>query len=518
MIAWGIESLIATAALLLAVLVIRRPVRRAFGPELAYALWAIPALRMMLPPLPEAWRLSALPPLPAAEAVTIYLGQPVATLPPIATAGGIGWLEAGLALWLVGAAVFLTWHIARYFRFRHRVLRNGMAVDRIGSITVVESVAASGPLAFGVIDRVVVLPRDFAMRYDANERALALAHELGHHARGDLIANWVALAILALHWCNPLAWYAFRAFRADQEMANDARVLAGRSLAERHAYACAVVKSAHGGAISLACHLHSVNDLKGRLKMLASHRRSRRHAGLGTAAVAMLALAGLGLTASGTHAAQAVREEVVQATGVDLAALEPVEPLPLALPAASAKRDRRVTIVTNGRTTTYSGDAADAYIAANPVPMPPVPPVPPMPALPALAPMPPVPPMPPLPPEAAWPSAGQASVRSADCPPDDGPPSVIRAERGGRRVTIVCNDRIERLAKRAAERAARASERAVEAAKMARHAQASAVQGLRRVRASLATARTLPAGARADSLMAIDESIAGLEDDLRATR
>ena len=93
----------------------------------------------------------------------------------------------------------------------------------------IETDAATGPLAFGVLAHYVAFPRDFAERYDAAERELALAHELGHHARGDLLANWAALVVLALHWFNPLAWRAFRAFRADQEMANDARVLAGRA-------------------------------------------------------------------------------------------------------------------------------------------------------------------------------------------------------------------------------------------------------------------------------------------------
>ena len=62
-----------------------------------------------------------------------------------------------------------------------------------GGVRLIETSAASGPLAFGIWRRYVAFPRDFAERYDADERNLALPHELGHHARGDLIANWVAL-------------------------------------------------------------------------------------------------------------------------------------------------------------------------------------------------------------------------------------------------------------------------------------------------------------------------------------
>jgi hypothetical protein len=129
----------------------------------------------------------------------------------------------------------------------------------------------------------------------------------------------VALFVLAIHWFNPVAWKAFRAFRADQEMACDALVLAGREAALRHAYGRAIVKSAHGGAVSAACHLHTINELKGRLRMLSKTRKSSpiRFAG-GVIGVGALSLAALGLTASGTQAAETIKYNVEAATGIAL--------------------------------------------------------------------------------------------------------------------------------------------------------------------------------------------------------
>ena len=180
-------------------------------------------------------------------------------------------------LWVVGRGGVSRCGIRlAHARFCRRMLGEcGASGGSRGGVHVIETDAARGPLAFGIWRRYVAFPRDFTDRYDADERDLALAHELGHHARGDLIANWVALVVLALHWFNPVAWRAFRAFRADQEMANDARVLAGRDADLRHAYACAIVKAAHGGAVSAACHLHTIDDLKGRLRMLSTTRKSR---------------------------------------------------------------------------------------------------------------------------------------------------------------------------------------------------------------------------------------------------
>ena len=40
-----VEAILASALLMAAVLAVRVPVRRAFGPQMAYALWAIPVAR-----------------------------------------------------------------------------------------------------------------------------------------------------------------------------------------------------------------------------------------------------------------------------------------------------------------------------------------------------------------------------------------------------------------------------------------------------------------------------------------
>ncbi|MCG6119042.1 MAG: M56 family metallopeptidase, partial [Blastomonas sp.] len=48
---WLAETLIVTAALMALVLVLRHPVARWFGAEIAYLLWAIPLARLFMPPI-----------------------------------------------------------------------------------------------------------------------------------------------------------------------------------------------------------------------------------------------------------------------------------------------------------------------------------------------------------------------------------------------------------------------------------------------------------------------------------
>jgi hypothetical protein len=406
-------------------------------------------------------------------------------------------------LWGAGATAFLVWHAVRHWRFCRRMIDSGTRTERAGAIDVIETEAASGPLAFGIFRRYVAFPRDFAERYDDDERALALAHELGHHQRGDLIANWIALGVLALHWFNPLAWRAFRAFRADQEMANDARVLAGRSAIDRHTYACAIVKAAHGGAVSAACHLHTIQDLKGRLRMLNLGPRSRARIALGGTAVGALMIAGLVGTASGTVAAKTVRAGVEKATGIDIAALDvslvspqtapPAPPADADLPPppppppgadlpgpadGKVKRDRVkiVRVDRDGKPMTWDWSDKDG----------------------------------------SWSKRGWAKdmlkdvpdVRSASCAgKGDENATVIKTAEGRKQVMIICTDRIERLSQRAAEEAVRAKD-------IQRTAYTQALDGLRRARDRIAGDQSMSSEKRSEALDGIDDAIRDWQDDM----
>lgn len=484
MIGWLIEALVASTALMLLVLLLRAPVRRAFGPDIAYALWTLPVLRLAMPPLPAGWREAAAAPIGAAsETITVYVTAPLAT----AAAPDAFPMAAVLALlWIAGSIAFLLWHGIAHVRFCRRLLDRQVRGSEIdGGIRLIETEAASGPLAFGVLRKYVAFPRDFVERYDQDERDLALAHELGHHARGDLIANWIALGVLALHWFNPVAWRAFRAFRADQEIANDARVLAGLSATARHTYACAIVKSAHGpkwgGPVSAACHLHTIHDLKGRLKMLTTTKTSRTRLLSGVAAIAVLTLAGLGVTASGTQAAETVRLKMENATGVKLAGFAapqaelPAPPAPPAPPTVgegdrdiatttttgpdgkTVKRTRIVIRDKDGKVRTETIDR-DSTLADIP------------------------------------------EISEKVCSGEPAKAMVVNEVKDGKRRIIICSNRIEKAAADGAAMAANSI--AVQ-----KNAMQAALSGLQSARAGIAGNKDMSEAQRAEALKGIDEAI-----------
>lgn len=525
---WIVETFVATTLLMLLVLAIRGPVRKAFGAYMAYALWSIPVIRMLLPPLPGDWQLTRLvtpftreadvpgivtgvmnpAKLPAGidqNAVTIIeLGgdHSAALVAPTHVAGGPSLLILLIGLWVIGALAFLAYHLIAHRRHCARLLK-AARIDRTvaeGKVRVIETDAAHGPLAFGVFRKYVAFPRDFSERYDELERDLALAHELGHHVRGDLIANWVALIVLALHWFNPVAWKAFRAFRADQEMACDALVLAGRAQALRHAYGRAIVKSAHGGAVSAACHLHTINEVKGRLRMLSkTGNLSPRRLATGLVGVSALSLAALGLTASGTQAAETLTKKVEAVTGVNLIGQDvpapPAPPAPAAAPRAPGAPEapevgehsekRVIRIVTNDGADGQPGKGkrvskiitvhSDGTRTETEMP------------------------------DVDKILADMPQVRDGKCGGSGKDATVEHRSEGGRKVMIICTDRIEKITVDATRMAERGKLMGLEGALM----------GLRHARRTIELQSSLGATERLAALKGIDEAIHEIEKEKR---
>lgn len=192
---------LAAAVAILLVLAVRPAVRRTFGPEVAYGLWAIP---------------------PAAGLATLLPARVAQDVPP-ALGGAPGLTEALLTLWLAGVILAVLWLAVLQMRFL-RIARAGQ----------------TGPAVIGVIAPRLVMPRDHGVLSD-EERALVRAYEREHIVRGDPRANALLAAVQCLCWFNPLVHLAAGFIRLDQELACDAAVIRRRGVAKA-AYARALLK------------------------------------------------------------------------------------------------------------------------------------------------------------------------------------------------------------------------------------------------------------------------------------
>jgi len=275
MIGWAVSAALAVSIMILLVLTLRQPVARLFGARAAYALWAAPLIRALMPPLPES--AVAIP----AKAV---LGGASYELVVTRVAESSTWWWPGvlIALWLGGAAIYLVVQLFRHHRFVVAAMRHGRALHIDGvNYDVVASPAVHGPVATGLIHPLILVPVNFAERFSPEQQRLALLHEQLHHRRGDIWASAAALVVTALLWFNPLAHLALGAFRRDMEAACDARVLADAGAGSAPAYAETILRCAASPVPRSLCALTAMDELKGRLTMLNSTPGpARRLAGL----------------------------------------------------------------------------------------------------------------------------------------------------------------------------------------------------------------------------------------------
>ncbi|WP_019832496.1 M56 family metallopeptidase [Sphingomonas sp. PR090111-T3T-6A] len=331
---WTLQTLIATTLLALLVLALRKPAAVAFGPRVAYWLWALPALRFLMPSLP-GWRTLYVPVwhvapghsvvglvdpasavrLATPPSVPLPPSAPLPPLPPAVVPHHIPFTEMLMVLWLGGAALWFGWQMLRYLGFLRHAMRSAVLLTRECGVDILITEQVDGPVAAGVFKRRIFLPADFMQRYGPAERRLALLHEGAHHDRNDILANLVALFVLALHWWNPLAHKAYRLFRADQELACDATVLAGVSAAERHAYGSAVLKSVSARMPGVACALSHKAELKRRLQTMARRPVGSARLWLG----GMLALGAIGTGLLVTASGEANTAEPVILSQADIA-------------------------------------------------------------------------------------------------------------------------------------------------------------------------------------------------------
>ncbi|MDR9857413.1 M56 family metallopeptidase [Paenibacillus sp. VCA1] len=86
------------------------------------------------------------------------------------------------------------------------------------------STAVATPTLFGLFWPHLIMP---VSSRELNEEQLnhIYLHELAHVKHADILVNWLMHVLLALHWFNPLLWYALYKMREDQELAADALAL-----------------------------------------------------------------------------------------------------------------------------------------------------------------------------------------------------------------------------------------------------------------------------------------------------
>jgi len=154
-----------------------------------------------------------------------------------------------LGIWSVGATVLLLRLLASQFSLWRLTCRSSRitegnlleSVKRIASslsvhrsVRVYLSCDRHIPMTWGVFRSHLLLPAD-AVGWDGERLQAVLAHELAHVKRWDCQTQLLAQIACALHWLDPLAWFALWRISLERERACDDTALASGIVAADYA-------------------------------------------------------------------------------------------------------------------------------------------------------------------------------------------------------------------------------------------------------------------------------------------
>lgn len=298
--AWVVSTTVRASLVVLAILAIQLLLRPWLPAKWRHPLW-LPLLLVMVLPVVPALPLHPIPARtataasPSGEFLAITAGEsaPATTTTVVAPAPQEN-PPLLPALWLAGVLATITAGVTGYRR-KLAAIRASAVAPTPGLQSEIEAArAAAGlsktplvwlsrevesPAVSGLWRPVLLLPAEFPAAFTAAEARLILLHEFSHLKRHDLAQNWLLFALQALHWFNPVIWFAFARLRHDRETACDARVLALDPEDRRTDYGHALLKmqqlpAIRGLRLGFLGIFENVSGLRSRITDISRHRRS----------------------------------------------------------------------------------------------------------------------------------------------------------------------------------------------------------------------------------------------------
>lgn len=81
------------------------------------------------------------------------------------------------------------------------------------------------PYLLGLFRPKIIIASQTIDKFSLEEVRYIFLHELSHFKRKDILVNWIIILVQAMHWFNPIVWYAFHKMRQDCEISCDEMVL-----------------------------------------------------------------------------------------------------------------------------------------------------------------------------------------------------------------------------------------------------------------------------------------------------
>lgn len=284
-----------SAALVILIFAAQTLLRHRLSPAVRSSLWILLIVRLLWPvSLPSPVSIfNVIPTTQPIRTKTITTTQtPIA--PPRAAAVPIrsptlNWTKILGIAWFAGVASLFaiiatnTFNLWRRIR-RERPLTDSAILDLLEDckasmrvhtpLTVIESRAIDAPSLHGFVRPRLLLPIGLTKNFSRDELRHIFLHELAHLKRADIPLNWLATALLILHWFNPFIWLAIARLRIDRELACDALALSYSDATQKTIYGETIIRLVEQfsrpawspGAVGI---IEGKNQIKRRIQMIA---------------------------------------------------------------------------------------------------------------------------------------------------------------------------------------------------------------------------------------------------------
>lgn len=264
--------------LVLAVVILRLLLKKA-PKAIICGLWALVALRLLVPVSIES--MFSLIPDPEPVTSQIVYDTPVYHSPEVIlesaleeTAASVGSapkeeslsvLSVVSVVWIVGVVLMLLYTAVSYVLLLRRT-REG--VEREKGIWLCDRIAS--PFILGVIKPRIFLPSDLEPEYEA----FVVAHERAHLKRLDHLWKPLGFILLAVYWFNPVMWLAYILLCRDIELACDEKVLQQLGTQVKQDYSTALINCSVPRRMISACPLaFGEVGVKKRIKTILSYKK-----------------------------------------------------------------------------------------------------------------------------------------------------------------------------------------------------------------------------------------------------
>ncbi len=260
---WLQRTTLEASLLILAVLGLRLMLGTRLSPAWRIGLWMLVGAKLMLPAfIPAGFGLGALwtdkndlidpRDISNIAEASVYSVPSVVEFqtPAVFPRTSFDLRHSAVAAWLLGTLTVLAAALLRQRRFQKQLSRFPIADDphltslinhlssqlRVPTPQIVLTAPGTTPALVGLRQPKILLPSDWHARFTDRSLRHVLLHELLHVRHRDLLWNWAAIAVQALHWFNPLVWFVVSRFQADRELRCDAGALAILAPSERLDY------------------------------------------------------------------------------------------------------------------------------------------------------------------------------------------------------------------------------------------------------------------------------------------